>query len=169
MVRSSFKERLLSEDEWRHIGIVQSLGWEHYLIHGPEPHIFLFRRVLEEEEEEEEEVPVPKKEIKKHPKRQALKPPRRQALKETQAAVPKPASRKRMTNKKENSDAMGISKHEEEERCTKKSKKSQGALPKDLDRRKSTTVANSDQEDKHGQRRRSQRLSSVSLASIHRK
>lgn len=54
--------RLLSEKEWRSIGITQSLGWEHYEIHGesaldshciftfhssiaaPEPHILLFRR-----------------------------------------------------------------------------------------------------------------------------
>ncbi len=53
--------RLLSEKEWRNIGITQSLGWEHYEIHGefrdsffwylsdrnplaPEPHILLFRR-----------------------------------------------------------------------------------------------------------------------------
>jgi len=36
--------RLLSEDEWRAIGVTQSLGWEHYEIHAPEPHILLFRR-----------------------------------------------------------------------------------------------------------------------------
>ncbi|KAF8913505.1 regulatory subunit of cyclin-dependent kinase [Mucidula mucida] len=36
--------RLLSEKEWRSIGITQSLGWEHYEIHAPEPHILLFRR-----------------------------------------------------------------------------------------------------------------------------
>ncbi|KAG7448167.1 CKS-domain-containing protein [Guyanagaster necrorhizus] len=36
--------RLLSEKEWRNIGITQSLGWEHYEIHAPEPHILLFRR-----------------------------------------------------------------------------------------------------------------------------
>lgn len=29
--------RLLSEDEWRCIGITQSLGWEHYEIHGESP------------------------------------------------------------------------------------------------------------------------------------
>ncbi|CEQ39994.1 SPOSA6832_01561, partial [Sporobolomyces salmonicolor] len=34
--------RLLTEDEWRGIGI--SLGWEHYEVHHPEPHILLFRR-----------------------------------------------------------------------------------------------------------------------------
>ena len=54
--------RLLSEEEWRGIGITQSLGWEHYEVHGmcrlrvfahlgsltshiaPEPHVLLFRR-----------------------------------------------------------------------------------------------------------------------------
>ncbi|GAA5929530.1 hypothetical protein JCM3775_002366 [Rhodotorula graminis] len=36
--------RLLSEDEWRGIGITQSLGWEHYEVHAPEPHVLLFRR-----------------------------------------------------------------------------------------------------------------------------
>ncbi|KAF7295290.1 Cyclin-dependent kinases regulatory subunit [Mycena indigotica] len=36
--------RLLSEPEWRGIGITQSLGWEHFEVHAPEPHILLFRR-----------------------------------------------------------------------------------------------------------------------------
>ncbi|KAH7107597.1 CKS-domain-containing protein [Auriculariales sp. MPI-PUGE-AT-0066] len=36
--------RLLSESEWRGIGITQSLGWEHYEVHAPEPHVLLFRR-----------------------------------------------------------------------------------------------------------------------------
>ncbi|KAJ8087981.1 hypothetical protein PM082_013532 [Marasmius tenuissimus] len=36
--------RLLAEKEWRAIGIQQSLGWEHYEIHVPEPHVLLFRR-----------------------------------------------------------------------------------------------------------------------------
>ncbi|KAJ3340869.1 hypothetical protein HDU93_006161 [Gonapodya sp. JEL0774] len=38
------RNRLLNEAEWRAIGIQQSPGWQHYLLHGPEPHIFLFRR-----------------------------------------------------------------------------------------------------------------------------
>lgn len=29
--------RLLSEKEWRAIGITQSLGWEHYEVHGNRP------------------------------------------------------------------------------------------------------------------------------------
>ena len=29
--------RLLAEHEWRGIGITQSLGWEHYEVHGKIP------------------------------------------------------------------------------------------------------------------------------------
>ncbi|KAF3916586.1 hypothetical protein ABW20_dc0103040 [Dactylellina cionopaga] len=36
--------RILTEDEWRGLGITQSLGWEHYEVHAPEPHILLFKR-----------------------------------------------------------------------------------------------------------------------------
>ncbi|KAJ3283979.1 hypothetical protein HK104_010140 [Borealophlyctis nickersoniae] len=36
--------RLLTEDEWRSIGIMQSAGWVHYMCHAPEPNIFLFQR-----------------------------------------------------------------------------------------------------------------------------
>lgn len=35
---------LLTESEWRNLGVQQSIGWEHYMIHNPEPHILLFRR-----------------------------------------------------------------------------------------------------------------------------
>ncbi|KAI0473753.1 regulatory subunit of cyclin-dependent kinase [Xylariaceae sp. FL0804] len=35
--------KLLWEDEWRNMGITQSLGWEHYEVHEPEPHILLFK------------------------------------------------------------------------------------------------------------------------------
>uniref|UniRef100_A0A061RGL8 Cyclin-dependent kinases regulatory subunit n=1 Tax=Tetraselmis sp. GSL018 TaxID=582737 RepID=A0A061RGL8_9CHLO len=38
------KGQLLSEDEWRRMGVQQSRGWVHYAIHRPEPHIMLFRR-----------------------------------------------------------------------------------------------------------------------------
>ena len=38
------KGRLLSESEWRGLGVQQSRGWVHYAIHRPEPHILLFRR-----------------------------------------------------------------------------------------------------------------------------
>ncbi|KAJ1497702.1 hypothetical protein HMI54_005808 [Coelomomyces lativittatus] len=37
-------DRLMDEEEWRGLGVQQSLGWEHYLIHRPEPHVLLFRR-----------------------------------------------------------------------------------------------------------------------------
>lgn len=38
--------RLLTESEWRSLGVQQSRGWAHYEIHRPEPHIMLFRRPL---------------------------------------------------------------------------------------------------------------------------
>ena len=38
--------RLLSETEWRSLGVQQSRGWVHYEIHKPEPFILLFRRPL---------------------------------------------------------------------------------------------------------------------------
>jgi hypothetical protein len=55
--------KLLWEEEWRGLGItqvchgtsagsigadicIQSLGWEHYEVHEPEPHILLFKYVL---------------------------------------------------------------------------------------------------------------------------
>lgn len=37
-------DKLLSEDEWRSLGIQMSPGWEHYDFHRPEPHVLLFRR-----------------------------------------------------------------------------------------------------------------------------
>jgi cyclin-dependent kinase regulatory subunit CKS1 len=37
-------DALLSEAEWRAIGVQQSPGWVHYMVHKPEPHILLFRR-----------------------------------------------------------------------------------------------------------------------------
>ncbi|KAJ2146011.1 hypothetical protein IW136_000762 [Coemansia sp. RSA 678] len=36
--------RLMTEDEWRGMGVRQSPGWEHYLVHEPEPHVLLFKR-----------------------------------------------------------------------------------------------------------------------------
>merc|ERR1712226_1471722 len=38
------QDRLLSESEWRNVGVQQSRGWVHYAVHKPEPHILLFRR-----------------------------------------------------------------------------------------------------------------------------
>jgi len=42
------KGKLMSEDEWRRIGIEQSRGWIHYMVHNPERHIILFRRPRED-------------------------------------------------------------------------------------------------------------------------
>uniref|UniRef100_A0A0N5A7X5 Cyclin-dependent kinases regulatory subunit n=1 Tax=Syphacia muris TaxID=451379 RepID=A0A0N5A7X5_9BILA len=39
-------DHLMSEDEWRRLGVRQSAGWEHYMFHDPEKHILLFRRPL---------------------------------------------------------------------------------------------------------------------------
>ena len=39
-------DRLMSEREWRGIGVQQSRGWKQYAIHKPEPHVLLFRRPL---------------------------------------------------------------------------------------------------------------------------
>ena len=44
MVDQIPKKRLLTEEEWRAIGVQQSRGWVHYAIHNPEPHILLFKR-----------------------------------------------------------------------------------------------------------------------------
>ena len=40
------RNRLLTENEWRSLGVQQSRGWVHYEIHRPEPHILLFRRPM---------------------------------------------------------------------------------------------------------------------------
>ena len=46
VAKNAPKGRLLSESEWRGLGVQQSRGWVHYAIHRPEPHILLFRRPL---------------------------------------------------------------------------------------------------------------------------
>lgn len=46
LVKTLPKGRLMSEDEWRGIGVQQSQGWIHYMVHTPEPHILLFRRPI---------------------------------------------------------------------------------------------------------------------------
>jgi len=38
------KNHLMTETEWRNIGVQQSPGWVHYMVHEPEPHVLLFRR-----------------------------------------------------------------------------------------------------------------------------
>ncbi|KAJ8029685.1 Cyclin-dependent kinases regulatory subunit 2 [Holothuria leucospilota] len=41
------KSHLMSEAEWRNLGVQQSIGWVHYMVHEPEPHILLFRRPVQ--------------------------------------------------------------------------------------------------------------------------
>lgn len=36
--------RLLTEAECKNLGVQQSPGWVHFMIHRPEPHILIFRR-----------------------------------------------------------------------------------------------------------------------------
>ncbi|XP_033215545.1 cyclin-dependent kinases regulatory subunit-like isoform X3 [Belonocnema kinseyi] len=38
------KSHLMTETEWRNLGVQQSPNWVHYMMHGPEPHVLLFRR-----------------------------------------------------------------------------------------------------------------------------
>lgn len=40
------KGRLMKEREWRALGVAQSRGWVHYMIHQPERQVLLFRRPL---------------------------------------------------------------------------------------------------------------------------
>lgn len=40
------KNHLMTETEWRNLGVQQSPGWIHYMVHSPEPHVLLFRRPL---------------------------------------------------------------------------------------------------------------------------
>ncbi|KAJ8316461.1 hypothetical protein KUTeg_006475 [Tegillarca granosa] len=40
------KNHLMTETEWRNIGVQQSPGWVHYMVHTPEPHVLLFRRPI---------------------------------------------------------------------------------------------------------------------------
>ncbi|XP_076392398.1 cyclin-dependent kinase subunit 30A isoform X1 [Megachile rotundata] len=46
MVKLVPSTRLLREQEWRAMGVQQSQGWVHYMIHKPEPHILLFKRKI---------------------------------------------------------------------------------------------------------------------------
>lgn len=46
LVKHLPKGKLMTEKEWRGIGVQQSQGWVHYMIHSPEPHILLFRRPI---------------------------------------------------------------------------------------------------------------------------
>ncbi|KAF7994143.1 hypothetical protein HCN44_011412 [Aphidius gifuensis] len=44
MARNVPKSHLMTETEWRNLGVQQSPGWVHYMMHTPEPHVLLFRR-----------------------------------------------------------------------------------------------------------------------------
>uniref|UniRef100_A0A914WZK2 Cyclin-dependent kinases regulatory subunit n=1 Tax=Plectus sambesii TaxID=2011161 RepID=A0A914WZK2_9BILA len=44
-VKHISKTHLMTETEWRNLGIAQSPGWVHYMIHQPEPHVLMFRRL----------------------------------------------------------------------------------------------------------------------------
>ncbi|KAG5894948.1 hypothetical protein JTB14_023297 [Gonioctena quinquepunctata] len=46
MVKLVPKTHLMSEKEWREMGVQQSKGWVHYMTHSPEPHILLFKRLI---------------------------------------------------------------------------------------------------------------------------
>lgn len=45
------KSHLMTEAEWRSLGVQQSQGWIHFMKHEPEPHILLFRRKKAVEEQ----------------------------------------------------------------------------------------------------------------------
>jgi cyclin-dependent kinase regulatory subunit CKS1 len=38
------RNRLMTEPEWRQLGVQQSVGWIHFMIYPPELHILLFKR-----------------------------------------------------------------------------------------------------------------------------
>ena len=38
------RDRALTPPEWREWKVAADDSWEHYLVHGPEPHILLLRR-----------------------------------------------------------------------------------------------------------------------------
>lgn len=40
-----YRPRLMTEAEWRALGVKMSPGWIHYAIHKPEPKLLLFRRL----------------------------------------------------------------------------------------------------------------------------
>ncbi|XP_055986303.1 cyclin-dependent kinases regulatory subunit 2-like [Sorex fumeus] len=45
------KTHLMSEEEWRRLGVQQNLSWVYYMIHEPQPHILLFRRPLAKDQQ----------------------------------------------------------------------------------------------------------------------
>lgn len=44
LARSVPRSHLMTETEWRNLGVQQSPNWVHYMLHHPEPHVLLFRR-----------------------------------------------------------------------------------------------------------------------------
>lgn len=49
LTKELFKKKpkgLLSEEQWRQLGVVQTRGWVHFAIHKPEPHVLMFKRPL---------------------------------------------------------------------------------------------------------------------------
>uniref|UniRef100_A0A452SMQ7 Cyclin-dependent kinases regulatory subunit n=1 Tax=Ursus americanus TaxID=9643 RepID=A0A452SMQ7_URSAM len=42
---------LMSEEEWRRLGVQQSLGWVHHMTHEPQPYILLFRPPLPKDQQ----------------------------------------------------------------------------------------------------------------------
>lgn len=50
LARLVSKTHLMTETEWRNLGVQQSPGWVHYMLHAPEPHVLLFRRPLPPDE-----------------------------------------------------------------------------------------------------------------------
>ena len=51
MTKDVPKNHLLTETEWRNLGVQQSVGWIHYMMHSPEPHILMFRRRKQQEQQ----------------------------------------------------------------------------------------------------------------------
>lgn len=43
-MKGTNKSRVLSESEWRDLGVQQSRGWKNFMVYEPEPHMLLFRR-----------------------------------------------------------------------------------------------------------------------------
>ncbi|RZC38542.1 CKS domain containing protein [Asbolus verrucosus] len=44
-------QHLMTETEWRNLGIQQSQNWVNYMYHEPEPNVLLFRRPRQNENE----------------------------------------------------------------------------------------------------------------------
>lgn len=52
LARQVPKSHLMTETEWRNLGVQQSPGWVHYMLHAPEPHVLLFRRPLPQQSQD---------------------------------------------------------------------------------------------------------------------